>query len=178
MQLRKSTRQATVDSKNAALERLRRRLRKRTARQQPVLIQHVYPTSDDIALGTQIASTSPTNLTANNNTIKPISPPVNGTVNNGVPDLNDETVLAKEHSTIILDFSSDETPARSHKQIRTKPPKKKLNRIRLTPKILRSFVETLNESDNEDENVSEISSDDSVSVNNTRLLSTDESGVE
>ena len=87
------------------------------------------------------------------------------------PVIRLDTVLPKEHSATNLEnFSSDETPVRSHKQIRTKPPKKKLNRIRLTPKILR-----FNESDSEDENVSEISSDDSVSVNNTRLSSTDES---
>ena len=92
------------------------------------------------------------------------------------PVIRLDTVLPKEHSATNLEnFSSDETPVRSHKHIRTKPPKKKLNRIRLTPKILRFSVETLYESDSEDENVSEISSDDSVSVNNTRLSSTDES---
>ena len=181
MQLRKSTRQATVNSKNAAREWLQKRLQKRMAKQQqPVSTQHVDSTSDDIAQGdnTQMTSTSANNLMVNNNTAKSISP-ANGKVYNGILVLSNETVLEKEHS-INLDFSSGEaslgeTPVKSYKQFRTKPLKKKLNRIRLTPKILRSFVETLNESDSEDENVSEISCDDSVSVNNTRLSSTDES---
>ena len=80
----------------------------------------------------------------------------------------------KPSKPVILDLTLDQI----NNLLIIKPPKKKLNRIRLTPKILRSFVETISESDSECENTSEVSSDGDDTAHGTRLSSTDESEAE
>ena len=157
MQLRNSTRQATVNSKNVAQERLKKLLHKRMAKQQPVSTVHVGPTSDEIAQGDNIpmASISPSydtviNVTINNNMNEPNSPPVKGRIVNGVLVTSNDTVMTMENSTIysIHDSTIEETPVRQ-KQSRTKQPKKKLNRIRLSK--VRSFAESFCKFDGDDE---------------------------